>query len=105
MRVRTAYQPYLDRVKVYLDNLLPLVADLQFTRGGPIIGLQVEMIFACTFIFVSTYIHMMGVGQSVCMIILTLILIRPVGERICLIRSNRARIFGISSANILGQWN
>ncbi|OXA63022.1 Beta-galactosidase-1-like protein 2 [Folsomia candida] len=46
MRVRTAYQPYLDRVKVYLDNLLPLVADLQFTRGGPIIGLQLENEYA-----------------------------------------------------------
>lgn len=41
MKVRTNYQPYLDRVKIFFDKLLPLVADLQFTRGGPIIGVQV----------------------------------------------------------------
>lgn len=46
MRVRTAYQPYLDRVKLYLDRLLPHVADLQFTNGGPIIALQVENEYA-----------------------------------------------------------
>ncbi|OXA43814.1 beta-galactosidase-1-like protein 2 isoform X2 [Folsomia candida] len=46
MRVRTAYQPYLDRVKVYFDNLLPLVSDLQFSQGGPIIALQVENEYA-----------------------------------------------------------
>jgi len=42
MRVRENYEPYLNRVKIYLDNLLPLVADLQFTRGGPIIAAQVS---------------------------------------------------------------
>ncbi|XP_035701209.1 beta-galactosidase-1-like protein 2 isoform X2 [Folsomia candida] len=46
MKVRTAYQPYLDRVKVYMDNLLPQVTDLQFTRGGPIIALQLENEYA-----------------------------------------------------------
>jgi len=41
MLVRQNYQPYLDRVKIYFDQLLPLVADLQFTRGGSIIAVQV----------------------------------------------------------------
>ncbi|CAL8085951.1 unnamed protein product [Orchesella dallaii] len=42
MKVRENNQPYLDRVKIYLDNFLPQVADLQFTRGGPIIAIQIE---------------------------------------------------------------
>lgn len=41
MRVRENYEPYLDRVKIFLDALLPQVADLEFTRGGAIIGVQV----------------------------------------------------------------
>lgn len=41
MRVRENYQPYLDRVKIFLDALLPQVVDLQFTRGGSIIAAQV----------------------------------------------------------------
>lgn len=49
MRVRTAYQPYLDRVKVYFDNLLPLVSDLQFSQGGPIIALQVTSLIHIIF--------------------------------------------------------
>ncbi|ODM98203.1 Beta-galactosidase-1-like protein 2 [Orchesella cincta] len=42
MKVRENNKPYLDRVKIYLDNFLPQVADLQFTRGGPIIAVQIE---------------------------------------------------------------
>ncbi|XP_021953754.1 beta-galactosidase-1-like protein 2 [Folsomia candida] len=42
MRVRENYEPYLDRVKIFLDALLPQVADLEFTRGGAIIGVQIE---------------------------------------------------------------
>ncbi|ODM98337.1 Beta-galactosidase-1-like protein 3 [Orchesella cincta] len=42
MKVRENNKPYLDRVKIYLDNLLPQVTDLQFTRGGPIIAIQIE---------------------------------------------------------------
>ncbi|ODN01563.1 Beta-galactosidase-1-like protein 2 [Orchesella cincta] len=42
MKVRTNYQPYLDRVKIFFDKLLPHVADLQFTRNGPIIAIQIE---------------------------------------------------------------
>jgi len=45
MLVRQNYQPFLDRVKIYFDQLLPQVADLQFTRGGSIIAAQV--IVAC----------------------------------------------------------
>lgn len=46
MQVRLAYQPYLDRVKVYLEHILAEVIDLQFTRGGPIIAFQVENEYA-----------------------------------------------------------
>ncbi len=52
MKIRTNYKSYLDRVKIYFDQLLPLVVDLQFTRGGPIIGIQVDLLlkiyFCCT---------------------------------------------------------
>lgn len=41
MRVRTNYQPFLQRVKIYLDALLTQIVDLQFTRGGSIIAAQV----------------------------------------------------------------
>lgn len=45
MQVRTSYQPYLDRVKIYFDQLLPQVSDLQFARGtGPIIAIQVLIV-------------------------------------------------------------
>ncbi|CAL8070939.1 unnamed protein product [Orchesella dallaii] len=42
MKVRTNYQPYLDRVKIFFDALMPQVEDLQFTRGGSIIAIQIE---------------------------------------------------------------
>ena len=43
MQVRTSYPPYISRVDLYFDQLLPLVTDLQFTRGnGPIIAVQIE---------------------------------------------------------------
>lgn len=41
MKVRTTYQPYLERVKIYLDNLLAQIVDLQFSRGGSIVAVQV----------------------------------------------------------------
>lgn len=42
MQVRCAYPPYLDAVDRYFDALLPRLAPLQSTRGGPIIAMQVE---------------------------------------------------------------
>jgi len=42
MQVRCAHPPYLAAVERYFDALLPLLAPLQSTRGGPIIALQVE---------------------------------------------------------------
>lgn len=42
MKVRENNKPYLDRVKLYLDQLLPRMTDLQFTVGGPIIAVQIE---------------------------------------------------------------
>ena len=43
MKVRTAYGPYLDRVEIYFGQLLPKIVNLQFTRGGPIIAVQVRI--------------------------------------------------------------
>ena len=42
MRLRVSSQPYLDAVDRYLDALLPRLAPLQATRGGPIVAMQVE---------------------------------------------------------------
>ena len=42
MRVRTMYQGYIERLDLYMDKLIPLVTDLQFTQGnGSIIAVQV----------------------------------------------------------------
>jgi beta-galactosidase len=42
MRVRCHHQPYLDAVERYFDALVPRLARLQSTRGGPILAFQVE---------------------------------------------------------------
>lgn len=42
MKVRQFYEPYLDRVEKFYTQLLAQVQDLQFTSGGPIVGLQIE---------------------------------------------------------------
>ena len=42
MQVRCAYPPYLQAVDRYFDALLPRLAPLQSTHGGPIIAMQVE---------------------------------------------------------------
>ncbi|KAK7873186.1 hypothetical protein R5R35_006400 [Gryllus longicercus] len=42
MRVRTSYEPYKEAVRAYFERLLPLLAPLHFTRGGPVVGLQIE---------------------------------------------------------------
>ncbi|MBV6395761.1 MAG: Beta-galactosidase [Anaerolineales bacterium] len=42
MQVRCAYPPYLAAVDRFFDALLPRLAPLQSTRGGPIIAMQVE---------------------------------------------------------------
>ncbi|XP_013386988.1 beta-galactosidase-1-like protein 2 [Lingula anatina] len=42
MRVRSTYQPFMDAVDSYFSQLIPLVADLQYTKGGPIIAVQIE---------------------------------------------------------------
>ncbi len=42
MRVRCAYPPYLAAVDRFFDALLPRVAPLQITHGGPILMVQVE---------------------------------------------------------------
>ncbi|CAG7832431.1 unnamed protein product [Allacma fusca] len=44
--VRQYNRPYLDRVEKWFKVLLPQLVDLQFTRGGPIIGVQIENEYA-----------------------------------------------------------
>lgn len=42
MRVRSNYEPYLEKVYNYYDVLLPKLKPLLSTNGGPIIAMQVE---------------------------------------------------------------
>jgi len=42
MRLRCAYPPYLERVKIFFENFLPLIEPLQITRGGNVIMVQIE---------------------------------------------------------------
>ena len=42
MRFRCNYEPYMKEFLAYFDELLPRLAPLQITRGGPIIMMQVE---------------------------------------------------------------
>ncbi|XP_064617516.1 beta-galactosidase-1-like protein 2 [Liolophura sinensis] len=42
MKMRTNHPPYMDAVRSYFRKLLPKVVDLQYSRGGPIIMVQVE---------------------------------------------------------------
>jgi len=42
MRLRCMYQPYLDAVDRYLDQVMRQIVPQQVTRGGPVIALQVE---------------------------------------------------------------
>ncbi|XP_033744592.1 beta-galactosidase-1-like protein 2 [Pecten maximus] len=42
MKVRSNYKPYQDAVDRFFARLLPLVTDLQHSKGGPIIAVQVE---------------------------------------------------------------
>ncbi|XP_013392796.1 beta-galactosidase-1-like protein 2 isoform X2 [Lingula anatina] len=42
MKVRSTYPPFLKAVDNYFSELIPLVAGLQYSRGGPIIAFQIE---------------------------------------------------------------
>ena len=42
MRLRCYHEPVLSAVDRYFDALLPLLAPLQITQGGPILAMQVE---------------------------------------------------------------
>ncbi|CAL1528316.1 unnamed protein product, partial [Lymnaea stagnalis] len=42
MKVRSNYLGYQEAVKRYFDWLIPQVADLQYTHGGPVVAVQVE---------------------------------------------------------------
>ncbi|NLM26237.1 MAG: beta-galactosidase [Firmicutes bacterium] len=42
MKLRSSYQPYLTAVDRFYDQLIPKLAALQSTNGGPILAMQVE---------------------------------------------------------------
>jgi beta-galactosidase len=42
MRLRCMYQPYIDAVDRFLDQVMRQIVPQQITRGGPVIALQVE---------------------------------------------------------------
>lgn len=42
MQLRCYSEPYLSFVKKYFDVLIPMLAELQITKGGPIIAMQIE---------------------------------------------------------------
>lgn len=42
MRLRSSYAPYLDEVARWFDVLVPRLAALQASRGGPVVAVQVE---------------------------------------------------------------
>lgn len=42
MRLRCSYGPYLNHVKEYYNQLMPILESLQINKGGPIILVQIE---------------------------------------------------------------
>jgi beta-galactosidase len=42
MKLRCSYRPYLNAVESYFSELLPRLAPLQISRGGPVIAMQIE---------------------------------------------------------------
>ncbi|MER2064606.1 MAG: beta-galactosidase, partial [Alkalibacterium sp.] len=42
MKLRLSYGPYLEKVRRYFNKLFKEVVELQYTRGGPILMMQVE---------------------------------------------------------------
>ncbi|MFJ7772883.1 glycoside hydrolase family 35 protein [Streptomyces sp. NPDC097107] len=42
MRLRTSYGPFLEAVDRWFDRLIPRVAELQASRGGPVVAVQIE---------------------------------------------------------------
>ncbi|MCW5249645.1 glycoside hydrolase family 35 protein [Streptomyces sp. SHP 1-2] len=42
MRPRCCHRPYLDEVGRWFDELVPRLAALQFSRGGPVVAVQIE---------------------------------------------------------------
>ncbi|GHB45420.1 beta-galactosidase [Streptomyces viridiviolaceus] len=42
MRLRCSHQPYLEEVGRWFDELIPRIAALQASRGGPVVAVQIE---------------------------------------------------------------
>ncbi|GAB2459286.1 beta-galactosidase [Streptosporangium sandarakinum] len=42
MRLRSSHRPFLDEVARWFDELVPRIAALQASRGGPVVAVQVE---------------------------------------------------------------
>ena len=64
MRVRTMYKPYLNAVDDYLGKLLPLLVDLQYTKGGPIIAMQIENEYGSYGADTRYLLHILGVFEK-----------------------------------------
>lgn len=48
IKIRTSERTWMEKVTRYFNMLLPILAMLQFTRGGPVIALQVENEYGST---------------------------------------------------------
>lgn len=64
MRVRSVYKPYLAAVDAYFDALLPLLSDLQYTRGGPVIAVQIENEYGSFGADTRYLLHILGVYEK-----------------------------------------
>ncbi|MCU6712631.1 beta-galactosidase [Paenibacillus sp. J5C_2022] len=42
MRLRCYNKPFMDKIDAYYDELIPRIAPLQSTKGGPVIAVQIE---------------------------------------------------------------
>ena len=56
IKVRSSDEQFLDRVDKFYSRLFPIIENMQFTKGGPIIAFQVSDGLVCknTFIYLSS---------------------------------------------------
>lgn len=60
MKVRSNYEGYKAAVERYFNTLIPMIADLQYSKGGPIIAVQIENEFGS---YSSEVAHLMFLKQ------------------------------------------
>ncbi|XP_067000627.2 beta-galactosidase-1-like protein 2 isoform X2 [Anabrus simplex] len=59
MKVRTSYAGYTKAVRDYYNRLMPLLQDLQFVNGGPIIALQIENEYGSFDVWDKVYLNLL----------------------------------------------